>query len=391
MKTKLTPIAAATAVVLAGALAPAFAQTAAAPSAAASAAKSDVQTVEVRGIRASLQQSLNQKRNAESHVEVITAEDVGKLPDKNVADSLARVPGLNISSAGATEGGFDESDRVSMRGTNPSLTQTLVNGHNVASGDWFALDQTGTGNVGRSVSYTLLPSEVVSSVVVHKSSEASYVEGGVVGSVDIITRRPLDFSKPFTMMGSLGAVYADLPAKTDPQANLLGSWKNEAGTFGVLAQAFFEKRHLRRDGSETLGYEQIAPGSKVAALVGYACDRPWREARTQHLASLAVVRRHAFVNTHWSTPGAELLVPKGALGTAYNADPSQFVYDFKRCPTDLRPRLAKKVAAVPRDVFDYVWVFGFPPARLPAYPGLRPLYADGASVLYAVEGKKGRP
>lgn len=264
MKTKLTPIAAATAVVLAGALAPAFAQTAAAPTAAASAAKPDVQTVEVRGIRASLQQSLNQKRNAESHVEVITAEDVGKLPDKNVADSLARVPGLNISSAGATEGGFDESDRVSMRGTNPSLTQTLVNGHNVASGDWFALDQTGTGNVGRSVSYTLLPSEVVSSVVVHKSSEASYVEGGVVGSVDIITRRPLDFSKPFTLMGSLGAVYADLPAKTDPQANLLGSWKNEAGTFGVLAQAFFEKRHLRRDGSETLGYEQIAPGSKIA-------------------------------------------------------------------------------------------------------------------------------
>ena len=262
MKTKLTPIAAATAVVLAGALAPAFAQTAAAPAAAASAVKvakaDDVQTVEVTGIRASMQQSLNQKRNAESHVEVITAEDVGKLPDKNVADSLARVPGLNISSAGATEGGFDESDRVSMRGTNPSLTQTLINGHNVASGDWFALDQTGTGNVGRSVSYTLLPSEVVSSVVIHKSSEASLVEGGVVGSVDIITRRPLDFKKSFTLMGSLGAVYADLPAKTDPQANLLASWKNDAGTFGVLAQAFFEKRHLRRDGSETLGYEKIA-------------------------------------------------------------------------------------------------------------------------------------
>lgn len=136
--------------------------------------------------------------------------------------------------------------------------------------------------------------------------------------------------------------------------------------------------------------DRIADGSRVAALVGFSCDRPWREARTQHLASLAVVRRRAFVNTHWDTPGAELLVPKGAPGTTYNADPSQFVFDFKRCPEDLRPRLAAKIAAVPRDVFDYVWVFGFAPASLPAYPGLRPLYADGASVLYAVDRRKGR-
>jgi len=260
MKTKLTPIAAATAVVLAGAFAaPAHAQSAAAPAPAASAAKEKeaVQTVEVTGIRASMQQSLNQKRNAESHVEVITAEDVGKLPDKNVADSLQRLPGVTISSAGATEGGFDESDRVSMRGTNPSYTQTLVNGHNVASGDWFALDQTSTGAVGRSVSYTLLPSEVVGSVVVHKSSQADLVEGGVVGSIDIITRKPLDFKKPFSMFASLGGVYADLPKKTDPQANLLMNFKNDAGTFGVLGQVFFEKRHLRRDGVEELGYEQI--------------------------------------------------------------------------------------------------------------------------------------
>ena len=263
MKTKLTPIAAAAAVVLAGAVAPAFAQSAAAPAPAAS-SSGDVQHVEVTGIRASLQQSLSQKRNAETHVDVITAEDVGKLPDKNVADSLQRIPGVTISSAGATEGGFDESDRVSMRGTNPSLTQTLINGHNVASGDWFALDQTSTGAVGRSVSYTLLPSEVVSSVVVHKSSEASLVEGGVVGSVDILTRKPLDFKKQFSLAGSLGAVYADLPAKTDPQANLLANWKNSAGTFGIMGQVFFEKRHLRRDGIEDLGYEQIDPTSQVA-------------------------------------------------------------------------------------------------------------------------------
>ncbi|HEX7687257.1 MAG TPA: TonB-dependent receptor [Burkholderiaceae bacterium] len=256
MKTKLTPIAAAAAVVFAGAATPAFAQSAAAPASAASAAaKEDVQRVEVTGIRASLQTSINQKRNAESHVEVITAEDIGKLPDKNVADSLAHVPGVTISSAGANEGGFDESDRVSMRGTSPSLTQTLINGHNVATGDWFVLDQTGT--VGRSVSYTLLPTEIVSSVVVHKSSEASLVEGGVAGSVDIITRKPLEFSKPLSAAVSVGAVYAQLPAKTDPQVSGLVNWKNEAGTLGVLIQGFYEKRHLRRDGIEVLGYDTI--------------------------------------------------------------------------------------------------------------------------------------
>jgi len=265
MKTKLTPIAAAAAVALAGAAVPAFAQQAApAPAAAASgAAATEVQTVEVKGIRGSLQQSLNQKRAAETHVEVITAEDIGKLPDKNVADSLQHVPGVTISSAGANEGGFDESDRVSMRGTSPSLTQTLINGHSVSSGDWFVLNQGG-GTVGRSVSYSLLPDEIVSSVVVHKTSQASLVEGGVAGSVDILTRKPLDFRKQFTAQASVGAVYSDLPAKTDPQVNALFNWKNEAGTFGVLVQGFYEARHLRRDGVEELGYEQIAAGSDVA-------------------------------------------------------------------------------------------------------------------------------
>jgi hypothetical protein len=133
--------------------------------------------------------------------------------------------------------------------------------------------------------------------------------------------------------------------------------------------------------------DYIKRGSKVAALVASPCPKPWREPRTQHLASLAVVRRDAFVNTHWDVGGAELLRPIGAVGTAFNADPSQFVFVRRRCLSDLRPRLAQRIAAVPRDLFDYVWVFGFDPKRLPAYPGLRPLYADGASVLYAVQGR----
>src|SRR6202035_1261608 len=219
----------------------------------------------VTGYRKSVEASLEAKRDATGLVDVITADDIGKMPDKNVADSLARVPGVTTSAAGANEGGFDENDRVSMRGTNPSLTQTLINGHSVAAGDWFVLDQTGT--VGRSVSYTLLPSELVSQIVVHKSSEASLVEGGVAGSVDIITRKPLDLDKPFTVEASAGAVYADLPKKTDPQFSGLVNSHNEDKTFGMLVQGFYEERHLQRNGVELRGHDTIAPGSPIATAL----------------------------------------------------------------------------------------------------------------------------
>ena len=263
MKFKETPIATAVAFAVLSAAFPAYAQQANTKDADKAVDKKQaLEAVVVTGIRAALERSLDVKRNAESHVDVITAEDIGKMPDKNVADSLQRVPGVTISPAGATEGGFDENDRVSLRGTNPSLTQTLINGHGVASGDWFVLNQAGT--VGRSVSYTLLPSELVGQVVIHKSSEASLIEGGVAGSVDIITRKPLDFRKPLTMEASIGAVRASLPQKTDPQVSALLNWKNDTNTVGVLLQGFSEKRHLRRDGVEVLRYEIIAPGSAVA-------------------------------------------------------------------------------------------------------------------------------
>jgi iron complex outermembrane receptor protein len=256
----LTPIAAAVGLMI---LSTSYAQAQQADAPAPSAAPEEgIQQVYVQGIRAALAQSLNQKKNADSHVEVITAEDIGKMPDKNVADSLQRVPGVNVSNAGASEGGFDENDRVSMRGTNANLTQTLINGHNVASGDWFVLNQT--SQVGRSVSYTLVPSELVGSVVVHKSSEASLIEGGVAGSVDIITRKPLEFKNAVTAEASVGAVYAQLPKKTDPQLSALVNWKNEAKTFGALLQVFSETRHLRRDGQEILSYDKIAPNSPMA-------------------------------------------------------------------------------------------------------------------------------
>src|ERR1700730_10061653 len=223
---------------------------------------SPLDEIVVTGIRKSVEQSIEAKRDSTELTEVVTAEDIGKMPDKNVADSLARLPGVTTSAAGANEGGFDENDRVSMRGTNPSLTQTLINGHGIAAGDWFVLDQVQT--VGRSVSYTLLPSEIGSKVGGERSSRACLVQGGVAGAVDIITRKPLNFSKEFTLEASVGAVYASLPSKTDGQYSALFNFKNDANNFGVMLQLFSETRRLRRDGVEILGYDTITPGSAIA-------------------------------------------------------------------------------------------------------------------------------
>ncbi|WP_282296884.1 TonB-dependent receptor [Stenotrophomonas sp. PS02289] len=231
---------------------------------AAQTSPTDLDTIQVTGIRGSMERSLDTKREANARLEVVTAEDVGKLPAHNVADTLQRLPGVNISSASADEGGFDEADRVSLRGTSPSLTQTLINGHTVGSADWFVLSQG--NNVGRSVSYSLLPSELVSSVEVNKSSQAKLQDGGTTGTVNIITRTPLQFSKQFSAEASVGAVRSDQADSTDPQYSALFNYKNDEGNFGVLLQAFYQKRELRREAQEIPGgFTKIAATDPVAA------------------------------------------------------------------------------------------------------------------------------
>ena len=269
MGSKRNKIAASTAWVLGGLTIAAHAQQShdRASSGAVGSSVAELQEITVTGIRASLELSLAKKRDADSVMDVVSAEDIGKLPDKNVADAVQRVPGVNISSGSGGQGGFSENDRVSIRGTNPSLTQTTVNGHSIATGDWYIGDQTST--VGRSVSFTLLPAEIVNSVEVQKSSQADYIEGGTVGNVNIVTRTPLGFKKPLTLEATVQGMYADLPNKTDPQVNGLINWKNDGNNVGILLQGFYEARHERRDGQELflLGQGQIgtvAGGDPVA-------------------------------------------------------------------------------------------------------------------------------
>lgn len=242
--------------------------TAGSASAAPAAAAADAPTataseVVVTGFRESLERAIEIKKSADNQVEAISSEDIGKLPDKNVADALQRIPGVNTTSAASGEGGFDENDRVSIRGTSPSLTQVTVDGHAVATGDWFILDQFQT--VGRSVSFSLFPSEIVQTTMVYKTQDASMLEGGVAGSVDILTRRPLSFNKPLSFQGSVEGAYNSLTGQVKPQASGLIAWQNSTGTFGALVQGFYEERSLRRYGQETLGYTQITSGTTTGA------------------------------------------------------------------------------------------------------------------------------
>lgn len=235
-------------------------------------AAADSDTVVITGIRKSLQSALKQKRNADGVSEVITAEDIGKFPDKNVADSLARATGVNVVTGSANAGGFGENEKISIRGTDPTLNLTLMDGHNMATGDWFVLDQT---NGGRSFNYTMLPSEVVGSVEVIKSSRADLPEGGIGGTVDVHVRKPLDM-KANTFNLSAQAMYATLAEEWTPNVSGMFSWKNDNRDFGVLIGAYYEKRQFRRDGQEILGYTPVVNFAKtgktlkVPALIGSA-------------------------------------------------------------------------------------------------------------------------
>ncbi|MFN3229068.1 MAG: TonB-dependent receptor [Asticcacaulis sp.] len=216
---------------------PALAQQAPAP------AQEDVQEVVVTGVRASLRASIDSKRKADNIVEAITAEDIGKFPDKNVAESLQRITGISV------QRDFGEGERISIRGAPPALNRTLLNGHGVATADWFIKDQW-LGS--RSFNYLMLPSEIVGRLEVFKSPQADIDEGGIGGAVNVQTRKPLDLPE-FKFNGSVGTSFSEMADKNDPQFSGFVSWRNKDRTLGVLVAYIDQKRSVRRDGVEVLG------------------------------------------------------------------------------------------------------------------------------------------
>ena len=163
----------------------------AAPDTAASTAaeplqQSEIQDIVVTGYRASAERSVAVKRDAASVVEAVTSQDLGRFSDVNIADVLQRVPGVQIERNDSGTAG----DRASIRGLGPSYTQVTINGRVPLTG----------GNEGiaslRQVNLDVLPTEVISGMLVYKTPTADLVEVGIAGEIDVQTLKPLDYRAP---------------------------------------------------------------------------------------------------------------------------------------------------------------------------------------------------
>ena len=232
------------------------------------AAADDTEVIEVRGLRGSLKANVNAKRFSDAVVDVISAEDIGKFPDRNVAESLSRIPGVTIQRQ------FGEGSAVSIRGAGAEFTKTTLNGQNVASTGWFVLEPA-----KRSFNYELLPSEIVGDLEVYKSSQADIIEGGVGGTVIVNTRTPLELDKN-TVFASLEAEYSDDSGETSPQFSGMYSWKNDEENFGVMVSGVVQERQLQRQGNEAfwewgagpVGFEQDRKRSAFTAAIEWAAS-----------------------------------------------------------------------------------------------------------------------
>ncbi|QFU06367.1 catecholate siderophore receptor CirA (plasmid) [Pseudoalteromonas sp. THAF3] len=202
------------------------------------ATSSDMEVIQVRGIRSSVVRSMNTKRYANAVVDAVTAEDIGKFPDQNVAESLQRITGVSITRS------YGEGERVSIRGTPESQNRTLLNGQAVGSADWWT-----NSAPSRGFNYTMLPSEIVSGLEVYKSPEADLDEGSIGGTVIVKTRKPLDLPA-HKIAGSALAQYSEVSGETDPQLSVMYNYKNEQENFGALLSLIRQERNLRRDGIE---------------------------------------------------------------------------------------------------------------------------------------------
>ncbi|MFV3074369.1 TonB-dependent receptor [Niveispirillum fermenti] len=192
----------------------------AAPAATGSAGGEMLEEIIVSGFRQSLQASLEQKRNATQVVEVITAEDIGKLPDNSIAESIARLPGI---AAQRIDG---RAQSISLRGLGPDFTTTLLNGR----------EQVTTGN-NRSVEFDQYPAEISSGVAVYKTSQSNVIGQGLAGTVDLKTIRPLDYKERVVA----------LSARTEYVTN--GKLNGDSDEYGYR----FSGTYVDRFANDTLG------------------------------------------------------------------------------------------------------------------------------------------
>ncbi len=246
---RVTELAAACALTVAG-VGGVQAQQAPAPAAAAS-APAATQTIVITGsIRSALESSLDLKRNAQGVVDGISAEDIGKFPDTNLAESLQRISGVSIDRS------IGEGSRVTVRGVGPEFNAVLLNGRQMPAS---SIADTGASN-SRAFDFGNLASEAIAGIEVYKTSRASSPTGGIGATINIKTARPLDRPGQHGSLGIKGVVDSSndrLPEsmkgdRTTPELSGIYSNTFADGKFGVAVSASYQERDL--------GYNQAAVG-----------------------------------------------------------------------------------------------------------------------------------
>ena len=240
-KTPVTLLAAS--IGLALSLPSAFAQEAAAtPEPAGQATELD--TVVVTGYRASLERAIDIKRGEVGMVDAIVAQDIGKFPDLNLAESLQRIPGVVISRDGG------EGRQITVRGLGPDFTRVRLNGLEALS-TVGSSDGQGGSNRGRGFDFNVFASDLFSQLVVRKTASADVDEGSLGATVDLRTARPFDYDG-FTAVTNVQASYNDQAGAATPRfAGLIAnSWGD--GKFGALLSVAYSERETRDEGSGTV-------------------------------------------------------------------------------------------------------------------------------------------
>lgn len=213
--------------------------------AAAPGAQSDIV---VTGIRKSLQNAQNIKRNADVFVDAITADDMSALPDKSVVEALQRVPGVSVTRYAA----LSDPDHFSIEGSG-AVIRGLDNVRSELNGrDVFA------ASGGQGISFNAISPELIGSVEVFKNQSADMIEGGIAGTIDLNVRRPFDFNGQrigFSIEGD----YGDMAQKMTPtiSGTYSNRWHTRFGDIGVLVGGVFSKLNARSDASGSRRWLQI--------------------------------------------------------------------------------------------------------------------------------------
>src|SRR5882757_720877 len=233
----------------------------------------------VTGQRAAIRRAQDIKLNSISVVDAVSAEEAGKFPDQNVADALQRVPGVAVDRSGG------ESSQITVRGLGPDFVNVVLNGRTLA-----------TDAKDRAFQFDVLPSELISTAEVHKTSSADLEEGGIGGTVNIITARPLD-SPGFHASGSLAAVNNSInhafSGKTTPKASLLFGDSNDDHTFGWLVSGMYYKRDDQRQIVDASGWYTNVNQPQLPAVTNFSVPQTLalelaHETRTRQGLSAAI-------------------------------------------------------------------------------------------------------